>query len=122
MKHQIRTAALALLIVTGTATANDSPDHFDGIPSNSLPQALEHLEAYNTQLASLLAQPMDVATMAEIHQLTYTLENALERMQEALEQLSETLESVHKDSEYAAADTLPGHAHQYLEDARPWTE
>ncbi|HEY7773612.1 MAG TPA: DUF6746 family protein, partial [Marinagarivorans sp.] len=55
----------------------------------------------------------------EVHILTYTLENALEKLGSEREQLAELLEQVHKASEGADSDTVKTSGRAYLQGSAP---
>lgn len=86
----------SLMWFAGFAVASDDRvDHFQGQSADTIEQALMNLEQYNARLSEILnAGEMDAETSYEIHQLTYTLENALERLETELEVLQEHLEAV----------------------------
>ncbi len=109
-----------LLGVSATAMAHsDRPDHFEGLPANTLTEAVQNFSAYNAKLAALVA--LDTLTphqLHEVHQLTYTLENALEKMQAELAELAEVLEEVHVASEYSNAAKVKARGQVYLDTAR----
>jgi len=94
--------------------------HFKGEPAATLEQAVSNLSEYNAKLETLLAKdelsPMD---MHEVHQLTYTLENALQRLQVELETTAEVLESVHVASETGKPAVVKDKGQDYLESTRP---
>ena len=52
--------------------------------------------------------------MAEIHQLTYTLEVALEKLDDEVDRLKDQLEEVHKGSEMMEFDRVRDNAERYL--------
>jgi hypothetical protein len=54
-----------------------------------------------------------------VHELTYTLENAIARMQEELEQIAEKLEEVHVASEQQDGVKVRALTPAYLDAARP---
>lgn len=56
--------------------------------------------------------------LAEIHVLSYTLENALEKINEALAELADSLEEVHVASETFARDKLKKNGELYLQASR----
>lgn len=97
------TLAGALLVAVYSmptaAMAQDRIDHFKGEPAATIEQALQNIAEYNQRLSTVLASELTPTKMAEIHQLTYTLENALERLREDLAELADTLEEVHVASE-----------------------
>src|SRR5690606_36410688 len=74
-------ALLLGLFLAGHSLASERYEHFKGQPSENLPQALHNLAEYNQKLQALLAKPaFDEHDLHEVHALTYTLENALGRI------------------------------------------
>ncbi len=117
----------ALLVLTGcfslTSFASERPDHFKGEPAETIEQALANFSAYNTRLSEILEQEeLTMADLAQIHQLTYTLENALERIDDDLENLAEILETLHLSSETADIEAARSNAEAYLNGARRFRE
>ena len=102
------------------ALADDArPHHYRGEPAETLEQAVRNFSEYNTRLEAALAEePLDLARLDAIHQLTYTLENALNKIRADLETTSETLEAVHKASEHGDAETARREGEKYLRAAR----
>lgn len=103
------------LLVAAPALADDRVDHFEGKPSETLEQAVRHLSEYSKQLESLVEGDLSSADMGEIHQITYTLENALAKLDTDLNELAETLEEVHIASETADKETVKQSGKTYLE-------
>ncbi|TDY02623.1 DUF6746 family protein [Thiohalophilus thiocyanatoxydans] len=108
-------AAFALVMPTFSAQADDEPEHFEGEPSRTLEEALNNLSVYNKKLEKLLDSGMTPEKMGEVHQLTYTLENALKRIEDEVDDLAETLEEVHLASERAEDDTVMEKGKIYLD-------
>lgn len=109
------TLAITLGLLIGTAIASDDrPDHFRGEPAETLEQAISNLSEYNQRLEAVLAQELTPERLLEIHELTYTLENALGRIEQELEDIAETLEDVHVASELLDADAAKRHGDAYL--------
>ncbi|PRB82755.1 DUF6746 family protein [Pseudomonas sp. MYb185] len=107
------------LSAAGWAQSAERPAHFKGEPADTLEQAVTNLSEYNAKLDALLAKdeltPMD---LHEVHQLTYTLENALHKIQAELEQTAEVLEEVHVASETNQPETVKTRGQVYLETTR----
>ncbi len=103
------------LLVAAPALADDRVDHFEGKPAETLEQAVRHLSEYSKQLESLVEGDLSNADMGEIHQITYTLENALAKLDTDLNELAETLEEVHIASETADKETVKQSGKTYLE-------
>lgn len=119
MKRIITLFALASsLVFSGALLADDHadrPDHFEGLPAANISVALENLAEYNEKLAALLEGPLDANDMAQVHILSYTLENALERILEDVEDIAETLEEVHVASEAMDRETVQKRGKVYLD-------
>lgn len=108
--------ALATTVASGAAVASDKYDHFKGLPAENLTQAVGNLASHNDKLAEVLAnEELTPAQMHEIHQITYTLENAVERIEEEVERLADVLELVHKASEHADEATVRKEGAVYLQ-------
>ncbi len=119
MKNVFKGAVLAVsLAVAGGAIAEERPDHFKGLASPDLETAVANFSEYNNRLEKALSGELTDANLVTIHELTYTLENALEKINEDLEELAETLEEVHIASETYKRDDLKKVAPVYLDTAR----
>lgn len=114
--HQLTAIAVSLLIATPVFASD--PAHFKGQPANTLEQAVANFSEYNNKLEKVLAGDLPPETMNEVHQLTYTLENALQKLDDEIDELEETLEKVHKASEHADPDTVHSAGEQYLSNSR----
>lgn len=119
MKNVIKGAVLAVsLTFVGGAFADERPDHFKGLEAPDLQTAVANFSEYNTRLEEVLKGELTDMDLLKIHELTYTLENALEKIEDELEELAETLEEVHIASETFNRDALKKVAPVYLETAR----
>lgn len=114
----ILATATAALMFTLPAAADEEYSHFKGEPSKTLAQAVANFSEYNNRLEQVLAGELTPEAMNEVHQLTYTLENALGKLDDELENIAERLEKVHKASEHAAPDTVKQQGAVYLEKSR----
>lgn len=116
-------AGLLLAVTSATLADDDRPEHFQGKEASNLAEALSHLREYNRELETLLDGDLEtVQTHNEIHQLTYTLENALERVDDEIDRIEERLEAVHLGSERADAETVSSEGRAYLENIAPLIE
>ncbi|MCW8158518.1 hypothetical protein D7243_20295 [Stutzerimonas stutzeri] len=112
MKTLIRTAILALTtIVAGHALA-------DAQPSRNLAEAVKNFSDYNNRLEQAMAQGLTPESMAQIHELTYTLKDALDKINEEMGDLTDTLEEIHIASEAKDAEEVESHTTEYLKTAR----
>lgn len=120
---KLKLTVLALTAVIGlhapTLQAEEEQQrysHFKGQPAKNLDQALFNLANFNAKLAEIMAKdefsPNDMAT---IHQLSYTLENALQRLDEEVDTMQEVLEEVHLASESMDFETVQKQGKVYLE-------
>lgn len=104
------------LASTPSAADTDRVEHFQGQSAESLGEALEHLHRYNARLAALIeADEITAETSYEVHELTYTLENALGRLAEELGVVQDTLEKVHLASEADQGEVIATQGQHYLE-------
>ncbi len=117
MKSLILAATLALVPFSTPAWASGAGErgaHFEGKPPATLAQAVADFNEYNLKLKAILDGKLTDADMAEVHQLTYTLENALEKINEEMSALAGTLEEVHLASEKLDRDAVLKHGRAYL--------
>ena len=115
--------ALLALSLSATAAADERPDHYKGERSDTLEQAMANLVEYNGRLEAILAKDeLGPEDTAKIHELTYTLENALARIESEVEALEETLEEVHVASERYEVDTVRTQGRKYLDNAAKLTK
>lgn len=92
------------------------PQHFKGERAETLEQALKNLSTYNKKFEEMIGKgSLNNAEMAEVHKITYTLENALDRLEDELEIVEELLEDVHKASERSDYQKVVNQGRQYLD-------
>ncbi|MGR4066547.1 DUF6746 family protein [Billgrantia sp. C5P2] len=119
MKKLLLSALLSGLMVAATAHASTPTEHFKGEPAETLSQAVANFSETNQQLAELLAQDeLSLEDLGAIHELTYTLENALEKINEEAEAMAVNLEEVHLGSETGDFERVQSHGADYLEAAQ----
>lgn len=112
MKTLIRTAALALTTIVASHAFAETP------PPANLAEAVKQFSEYNTRLDQALAQGRTPENMAQIHELTYTLKTALEKIVEEMDGLNDTLEEIQFASEAESADDVSTYGADYLNTAR----
>ena len=95
--------------------AHGEVQHYKAKPAPNLQAAVENLREYNQKLEEHLDQEMTVENMEKIHQLSYTLENALKRMDKDLDSIANVLEGMHLASEARNEQKVQGNAETYLE-------
>lgn len=106
------------LLLSCTAFASDDGryNHFPAKKSPTVEKALCNLTNYNLKLAEITQkQDMSAEDMVKIHELTYTLEGALNKLSEALAEAAFNLEEVHLASEKLEQATIKKHAAIYTE-------
>ena len=95
---------------------NTSANHFPSVASPTVSAAQCNLAKYNAILTKLINQPeMSITDMLSVHELTYTLEQAIERLQDSLEDVAEELEKVHKASEHLDPNVIVSSGQLYQE-------
>lgn len=107
-----------LVLNSNHALANERPNHFKGLPAETLEQAIHNFSKYNKKLQTLLNGELTLDQMGEIHVLSYTLENALKKIDDEVDELKDTLEEVHKGSEDIDFKTVKESGKKYLDKAQ----
>lgn len=122
MQTFIRLFAAALVLsLSSTSWADEtSPiDHYQPKASETLEQAVANLGDYNSKLADILAKDeLSAEDLHNIHELSYTLEEALEKIHTDLADVADVLEEVHLASEQADAETVSKSGQAYLDVTR----
>jgi hypothetical protein len=117
IKQQMVAMVLAGGLVSNAVLASDD-EHFKGKKAATFAQAQALMAEYNAKLAAIVEDgKVTPAEMGEVHQLTYTLENSLERMEDELERIEEVLEEVHEGSEHGEYEYVLKNARRYLQDS-----
>ena len=107
--------AFFLAAVTFNSMADEQrPDHFKGQKAANLTEAIELFRSNNQKLQQLMQGELNAEAMVEIHQLTYTLENALEKIHSETTELKAVLEDVHLGSENMDFTKVKQQAERYL--------
>lgn len=96
----------------------DEVEHYEGKESANLKEAVANFSEYNEKLEKILDGELTPEAMNEVHQLTYTLENALGKINEEFDGLAVTLEEIHLASERADTDSVASNGKDYLETSR----
>ncbi len=118
MKQQLALTLAALVLTSASVFADDRPEHYKGEPSATLEEAFANLTEYNARLRAILDKgEVRGDDFNEIHRLTYTLENALERIEDELEEMEDDLEEVHQASEKGDSKRIEKYAPRYFDRA-----
>lgn len=107
----------ATMLLTPAAFGDDD-DHFEGLPSDTLEQAVANLRTHTALLEARLAGPVDQEAMMDIHEISYTLENAMERLSTETARLADALEEVHLASEQWDEETVREQGAVFVEGVR----
>ncbi|CAM5223541.1 DUF6746 family protein [Alishewanella longhuensis] len=119
MKALLFASAIAVFtLASQPVLASDRPAHFKGEAVANTQQAMATLAEANAKLTTILAGELNPTTMTEVHQLTYTLENALALIPAADDEIKEVLEEVHLGSETMDADRVRNNGEYYLQLAK----
>lgn len=110
--------ALVSLSIAAAPLSEERPEHFEGKSSETLEQAMGNLAEYNAKLRDMLAGgELTPKQMGDIHQLTYTLEEALAKLKDEVEALQEQVETVHLGSEQMKFEEVRQTGQDYLDKA-----
>lgn len=107
-----------MTLSTAMAHARDRPSHFQGKEISSPEQALTVFKETNTKLAEVLKTELTPVSMTTVHELTYTLENALALIPAADDEIKEVLEEVHLGSESMDVERVLENGEYYLQLAK----
>ena len=123
---QIKTLIIYLLftcVATGNAFAGERADHYKGKVPKSLDQAMSYLRSHNAQLNTLLkTEKLSPQQLDEIHQMTYTMENAIKKLKNEVTVISDSLEALHKASETGKTKITKNLGEKYLLLSKPLVE
>lgn len=98
--RRLLSAGVLAVCLPGAALAEEQPTHYAAEPSETLEQAITNFVTYTARVQDVLARdPLTPGDMEEVHEMTYTLEVALARMNAELAALPDILEMLHKTSE-----------------------
>lgn len=115
MKKLLSILAVTLLTPLQIANAEEKNNHFPSLESHDVSTALCNIQAYNQKLAAITNKPnLTALDMVNIHELTYTLENAVNFLKVSLENVSVDLEEVHLASETLDPNTIKDSGEKYL--------
>jgi hypothetical protein len=117
MKTIVNIFAAFCLTFSAASFASDERnyDHFPGLKAPTMAIALCNISRYNDLLMQIIKKDeISVAEMTEVHELTYTLENAIGKLSEDLIQAKVDLEQVHLASETLQVAIIKRHADLYL--------
>ncbi|MEA1988017.1 MAG: DUF6746 family protein [Pseudomonadota bacterium] len=110
---------MASLLALSSATFASEARHFKGEKAESLSQAVQQFSEENKKLQAILQKgTVEPKEMADIHIMTYTLENALAKLKSELDTIEELLEDVHKASEHGDTQKVLKQGQKYLEKAQ----
>ncbi|MFQ3578066.1 MAG: DUF6746 family protein [Verrucomicrobiia bacterium] len=102
------------------ANAEERPAHFSGKEAPTLEDALANLKEANAELAHILRkEELEGADLLRVHMLTYTIENALEKIGEEQVRLAELMEKVHVAAEMNDAQTVKTQGATFLKESAP---
>jgi hypothetical protein len=115
MKHFLFTPLL-LALLAGPAHAQEAPEEAEGLPAPTLSAAIDNLELENDRLHALL----DKEALSEedhdiIYQLSYTLENALAKIEEEVSATLSRVEELRMGAENREDQPVHEHGRAYLE-------
>jgi len=117
------TAFVTAIVFAASAFAGpvlaDEVQHYRAKPSETLEEAVNNFSEYNKLLSEVLAkEELSQSDMERVHELSYTLEVALAKINEEMTGIVDTLEEVHLSSEQYNEAKLRGVGQVYLEIAQ----
>ena len=114
---------VALSILTASAVSASEVRHYKGQDVNTVEEAIAVLQEYNPKLQAILdSEELKPQDMGKIHEMTYSMENALKTLEGALKITQRNLEELHLSSERMEIDKAKIYGKLYLDDAAFYTE
>lgn len=115
MKKLLIATASLMFFTAVNVQADEKYSHFPSLKADNTSAALCNLSKYNEKLQAIVnKQKLTTEDMVKVHELTYTLENAVQRLQKDLDTIAVDLEKVHKASEHLDQSTIKGSGDKYL--------
>lgn len=115
MKFALPALLITVLSASFNAIADEEYRHFPAVASPDLATAVCNLHGYNKKLKAILdKEKLDALDMVKIHELTYTLEDAVAKIQSELTDVAENLEGVHKASERIDQKAIDSYGSPYM--------
>lgn len=100
MRFILNTILPLTLLASCSVSAGEKYNHFPSLPAPDPETAICNLTKFNAKLAEITnKKQITPEDMVKVHELTYTLENAVAQLQSTLEVTAVELEKVHKASE-----------------------
>lgn len=115
MKKTITIAIASLLLALPNVKADEQYSHFPSLASENTSEALCNLAKFNEKLQAIVnKKTLTPEDMVKVHELTYTLENAVIRLQKDLETIAIDLERAHLASEHLKGEKVKQSGEKYL--------
>jgi small-conductance mechanosensitive channel len=113
-RTSLRLISVISLLLTAQVFAESKNQHFASLASPDIQTAKCNIQTYNEKLDAL-TQKSDITTldMVKIHELTYTLEDALKRLSKDLATAAAELEKAHLASESMNKEVVSKAASEY---------
>lgn len=110
------TSTMSFLLLTSFAgNAEEKYNHFPSLNAETTSDALCNLTVYNERLKELVnRKSLTPEDMVKVHELTYTLENAVIKLKENIATIAVDLEKVHKGSEHLDQEKIKKSGEKYL--------
>lgn len=104
MKNIVIIAIVSMLAFASFSFAEEERlGHFEGKEASTLEVTIVNLTEANARLRELLKKTLEPKDVVEIHELSYTAENALAEIAEEQVRLAALMEEVHLASESGAS-------------------
>lgn len=97
------------------SSQNERVEHYQAMPADTLEQAVANLRSHHQHLQRLTDKgQLTDEDLVHVHELTYTLEVAMERLVLELTRAADVLEEVHVGSETMDENRVRDNAARYL--------
>lgn len=118
MRSLLPSSIFAVALSFATSALAESPAHFEGQTFTDISQAVKVFNDYNKRFEEKLEGELNGLDLHEIHELTYTMENAVAYITQSMYTVAEELEAVHQATELSNPDVVKKSGKKYLELSR----
>jgi len=113
----------AVFTITSTAVFASESSHFEPVASPDLTSALCNLTTYNAELSAIKDKTeLTTLDMVKVHELTYTLEQAVAQLKSQIDKAALALEEVHIASESLDQHIIKAESNKYLDPIMQMTQ
>ncbi|WEJ62437.1 DUF6746 family protein [Thiomicrorhabdus lithotrophica] len=119
MRKLFKLTIVGALLSMNTFVFASESSHFKGGKVENLSEAVQAFSEQNKKFAAIIEKgSIELKEMGDIHQMTYSMENALRKIKAEVAEMEVLLEEVHEASEHGEKQKVLKEGQKYLEKAQ----